>query len=40
MRREFNIDFESMQHDPRDPSPWLALYLDQSTPIDAKVKQA
>ncbi len=35
-----DIDFESMQHDPRDPNPWLALYLDQSTPIDSKVKQA
>ena len=23
----------STQHDPRDPSPWLALYLDQSTPL-------
>jgi hypothetical protein len=34
------VDFESMQHDPRDPNPWLAVYLDQSTPIDEKVKQA
>jgi len=33
-------DFESMQHDPRDPSPWLALYFDQSTPIDPEVKKA
>ena len=33
-------DFESMQHDPRDPNPWLALYLDQSTPIDEAVKRA
>ena len=33
-------DFESMQHDPRDPSPWLALYYDQSTPIDPEVKRA
>ena len=32
--------FESMQHDPRDPNPWLALYLDQSTPIDENVKKA
>lgn len=37
MRR---VDFESMAHDPRDPNPWLALYLDQSTPIDPVVKQA
>jgi hypothetical protein len=34
------VDFESMVHDPRDPSPWLALYYDQSTPIDAEVKKA
>jgi hypothetical protein len=33
-------DFELMQHDPRDPNPWLALYLDQSTPIDENVKKA
>ena len=33
-------DFDSMQHDPRDPSPWLALYYDQSTPIDPEVKKA
>lgn len=33
-------DFESMQHDPRDPNPWLALYLDQSTPVDPAVKKA
>jgi hypothetical protein len=32
--------FESMAHDQRDPNPWQALYLDQSTPIDAKVKEA
>jgi len=33
-------DFDSMQHDPRDPSPWLALYYDQSTPINPEVKRA
>jgi hypothetical protein len=33
-------DFDSLQHDPRDPNPWLALYLDQSTPIDPEVKRA
>lgn len=27
-------------HDPRDPSPWLALYLDRSTPLDEEVKRA
>jgi hypothetical protein len=35
-----SVDFESLQHDPRDPNPWLALYYDQSTPIDAEVKKA
>jgi hypothetical protein len=35
-----SADFESMQHDPRDPNPWLALYLDQSTPVDPEVKRA
>jgi hypothetical protein len=34
------VDFESLQHDPRDPNPWLALYLDQSTPVDPEVKAA
>lgn len=34
------VDFNSLQHDPRDPNPWLALYLDQSTPIDPDVKCA
>ena len=33
-------DFETMAHDPRDPNPWLALYLDHSTPIDQGVKGA
>ncbi|KIQ97009.1 hypothetical protein [Lysobacter sp. A03] len=33
-------DFLEQEHDPRDPSPWLALYLDQSTPIDPAVKHA
>src|SRR5262245_5327895 len=33
-------DFETMQHDPRDPSPWLALYHDHSTPLDREVKKA
>jgi hypothetical protein len=27
-------------HDPRDPSPWLAMYLDNSIPINEKTKQA
>lgn len=32
--------FETETYDPRDPDPWLALYLDQSLPIDAEAKQA
>jgi hypothetical protein len=35
-----SVDFENLGHDPRDPNPWLALYLDHSTPVDAKVKEA
>jgi len=31
--------FENMQHDPDDPNPWQALYLDQSTPIRPVVKE-
>jgi hypothetical protein len=34
------VDFETAAHDPRDPNPWLALYLDQSTPVDERVKAA
>lgn len=30
--------FANMQHDPDDPSPWQALYLDQSTPIRPSAK--
>ena len=33
-------DFIAQAHDPRDPNPWLAMYLDHSTPIDDAVKQA
>ncbi|KAB8161517.1 hypothetical protein FKV24_018905 [Lysobacter maris] len=33
-------DFLDQAHDPRDPSPWLAMYLDRSTPIDEAVKHA
>ncbi|WPH16580.1 DUF6999 family protein [Variovorax paradoxus] len=33
-------DFLSKGHDERDPSPWLALYLDQSTPLPDEVKAA
>ena len=33
-------DFEQAAHDPRDPDPWLALYLDRSLPIDPVAKTA
>lgn len=33
-------DFLARAHDERDPSPWLALYLDQSTPLPDDVKAA
>ena len=33
-------DFETLAHDTDDPNPWLALYLDRSTPLGDHVKQA
>ncbi|QBC45151.1 DUF6999 family protein [Iodobacter fluviatilis] len=33
-------DFLHTAHDPRDPNPWLAMYLDQSTPLPDHVKRA
>jgi hypothetical protein len=33
-------DFLTQEQDPRDPSPWVALYLDQSTPLPDEVKAA
>ena len=33
-------DFLAQEYDPRDPNPWLAMYLDRSTPLDDEVKQA
>lgn len=30
---------ENMVHDPNDPNPWHALYLDNSTPIRSSVKE-
>jgi hypothetical protein len=32
--------FDLKRFDPKDPDPWLALYLDQSLPIDETAKQA
>ena len=34
------VDLEHAQHDPRDPNPWVALYLDESTPVNLEVKAA
>ena len=33
-------DFTTHVHDPRDPNPWMALYLDRSTPFPDEVKKA
>lgn len=32
--------FDWRHHDPADPDPWLALYLDHSLPIDPQAKRA
>ena len=32
--------FDPRGYDPRDPDPWLALYLDHSLPIDPQAKKA
>jgi len=33
-------EFDFKRFDPKDPDPWLALYLDQSLPIDESAKRA
>ena len=33
-------DFLLHEHNPADPSPWLALYLDKSSPLSDDIKQA
>ncbi len=33
-------DFTTEAHDPQDPNPWLALYLDRSTPLPEPIKRA
>lgn len=38
MSKKFNLDPD--KHDKRDPNPWLALYLDNSIPINDTTKQA
>ena len=40
MPHEARLGFLDPGHDPEDPNPWLALYLDRSTPLGAHVKQA
>lgn len=37
---KYQPEFLDQAYDPRDPSPWLALYLDRSTPLDDEVKRA
>jgi len=37
---EYPPDFDPARHDPRDPDTWLALYLDQSIPLDEDAKLA
>lgn len=32
--------FDPAKHDPQDPNPWMAVYLDQSLPIADEVKRA
>jgi hypothetical protein len=32
--------YEKAPHDPNDPNPWLALYLDMSLPLSDEVKAA
>lgn len=32
--------FDTLTHDSRDPNPWLALYLDNSVPINDRTKKA
>ena len=36
MKDQFDLKY----HDSRDPNPWLAMYLDDSIPINVKTKQA
>lgn len=39
MRRSNFPGIDSMVHDPADPNPWHALYLDNSTPLRPSVKE-
>ena len=35
-----DFELEEQKHDSRDPNPWLALYLDNSIPINDRTKKA
>jgi len=39
-RRRLGRDFDPAAHDPTDPDPWLALYLDTGLPFDDTAKAA
>jgi hypothetical protein len=39
-QHDFAAAFRTMEHDPRDPDPWIALYLDRSLPINDQAKAA
>lgn len=39
-QRQFTRHFDPHAYDPRDPDPWLALYLDRSIRIDDEAKAA
>ena len=32
--------FETLEHDPKDPNPWQALFFDKSIPFDREAKAA
>lgn len=40
MSLDLTRQFETAEHDPDDPNPWLALYLDTSLPLPDEVKAA
>lgn len=40
MRKRKDPDFLAKAHDPADPNPWLALYLDRSTPCPTRSRKA
>ncbi len=40
MQPIYSTEFLEMEHNPRDPSPWQALFLDRSIPINDEAKAA